>query len=385
MKRPLKIGIVAGEESGNLLAVDLIKALREKTGQDIVLVGVGGTELEKLGLKTLFDPDEIALMGLGAILKKIPSLMKRIRETAAYLAKEKPDCVIVIDSPDFTHRVAKKLKAIDASIPIIKYIAPSVWAWRPGRAKEMCSYIDHVLVVLPFEEDVLQSLSGPPATYVGHRLLSEPDLLRVQEKRKQNKVDAAPVLMVLPGSRRSEVHGLMPLFGEAVAILAERMDNLRVILPTLPRIEALVRQEADKWQVKPEIVVGTEEKWKSFALANAALAASGTVSLELALSGIPMVLSYRADLFAKLFILPKVTVWSAALPNIIADEPIVPEYFNEFIRPGMLARQLEQLIKEGHARQAQLEGFSHIWTIMETPRPSGELAADTVLLVLSAK
>lgn len=383
MRKPLKIGIVAGEESGNLLGVDLIQALREKSGRDIELVGVGGAELGEMGLKSLFDSDEIALIGLGAVLKKLPKLMARIKETATYLAEQKPDCVILIDSPDFTHRVAKKLKYIDASIPVIKYIAPSVWAWRPERAKKMCAYIDHVLVVLPFETDVLRKLNGPPATYVGHRLLSDPDLLSVRIKRQQKKTNTAPNLVILPGSRRSEIHGLMPAFGEAVAILAERIENLHVTLPTLPRHEAFVHKEVESWKVKPEIIVGAQEKWKSFVAADAALAASGTVSLELALSGIPMVLSYRADYFAKLFILPKVTIWSAALPNIIADEPIVPEYFNEFIRPGMLARQVERLMKESPVRQAQLEGFSRVWSTMKTEKPSGKLAADAVLTLLA--
>ena len=381
--RPLKIAIVAGEESGDLLGADLIDALRSQTDQLVDIIGVGGDHLAARGMKSFFDPHEIALMGLGAILKNLPGLMRRIGQTARSIIVEKPDCVLLIDSPEFTHRVAKKIRAANPSIPIVKYIAPSVWAWRPQRARAMKAYFDHVLTILPFEVEVMQRLSGPSATYVGHRLSSYEPILRARAEQKtleaRRTVESRKTLLVLPGSRRTEIQMLMEPFGQAVGELAARVDKLDVVLPTLPRIEEMVRDLSKDWAVKPLIVLGDEEKWKAFSKADAALAASGTVSLELALSRIPSVLSYKADWFARKFLMPKITIWSAALPNIIADEPVVPEYFNEFVRPGMLARNLERLMRPGSARQAQLDGFDKVALIMATEQPSGEIGARVIL------
>lgn len=386
--RPLKIAIVAGEESGDLLGTDLIDALRGQTDRLVDIVGVGGDHLAARGLKTFFDPHEIALMGLGAILKNLPGLILRIRQTARQIVAEKPDCVLLIDSPDFTHRVAKRIRAADPSIPIVKYIAPSVWAWRPQRARAMRDYIDHVLTVLPFEVEVMQRLNGPQATYVGHRLTSYPPILETRAaqvaREGERWNDETRRLLLLPGSRRTEIQLLMEPFGKAVEELASRVDKLEVILPTLPRIEAMVRDLSRDWAVKPLIVVDEEEKWRAFSRADAALAASGTVSLELALSRIPTVLSYKADWFARQFLMSRITIWSAALPNIIADEPVVPEFFNEFVRPGKLARYADQLMRPGPARQAQIEGFDSVASVMKTEQPSGEIGA-RVLLELAEK
>ncbi len=307
----------------------------------------------------------------------------RIGQTARRIVAEKPDCVILIDSPEFTHRVAKKIRTIAPSIPIVKYIAPSVWAWRPERARAMKAYFDHVLTVLPFEVEVMRRLSGPEATYVGHRLSSFDPVLQARSalltRERERSATGRQTLLLLPGSRRSEIELLMEPFGKAVEELAARVEKLEVVLPTLPRIEKTVRLLSKDWSVKPLIVLGDEEKWKAFSRADAALAASGTVSLELALSRIPCVLAYKADWFARKFLMPKITIWSAALPNIIADEPVVPEYFNEFVRPGMLARNLERLMRPGAARQAQLDGFDRVASIMSTERPSGEIGARVIL------
>ena len=382
-RRPLKLAVVAGEESGDLLGADLVDALRDMTDRPVELVGVGGEHLAARGLDSLFDPHEIALIGLGAILKKLPRLIMRIRETAKTIVAARPDCVLLIDSPDFTHRVAARIRKSDPSIPIVKYIAPSVWAWRPERAPAMRTYIDHVLTVLPFETAVMERFKGPESTYVGHRLTRYPPLVQTRAKQlareAEREVGGRKTLLVLPGSRRSEVQSLMAPFGDAIAELSARVSELEVILPTLPRIEAMVRDLSKNWPVKPVIVVGEEAKWQAFAKADAALAASGTVSLELALSRSPTVLCYMPDWFARKFLVPRITIWSAALPNIIADQPVVPEYFNEFVRPGKLARYLERLMQPGSARQAQLDGFDRIETIMETDQPSGIIGASVVL------
>ncbi|WP_245411774.1 lipid-A-disaccharide synthase [Phyllobacterium leguminum] len=380
---PLKIAIIAGEESGDILGADLVDSLRARTDRLVNLVGVGGSHLQERGLKSFFNPDEIALMGLSAVLKNLPKLVWRIGQTAKAVAAAKPDCLIIIDSPDFTHRVAKKVRAADPAIPIVKYIAPTVWAWRPQRAKAMRAYVDHVLTILPFEVDVLQRLGGPAATYAGHRLASYQPVLDVRTARmrreKLRKQGEERTLLVLPGSRRSEIKTLMEPFGKTVAELAARVGTLQIILPTLPAIEPMVRALAADWPIKPLIVTGEDAKWQAFAEADAALAASGTVSLELALAHVPTVLAYKIDWFARQFLAPRITTWSAALPNIIADEAIIPEHFNEFVRPGLLARELDGLMRPGPVREAQMAGFQHIADLMATEKPAGEIAAQAVL------
>ncbi|WP_019223757.1 lipid-A-disaccharide synthase [Bartonella rattaustraliani] len=389
----LKIAVVAGEESGDLLGADLISCLAQQTGCNIHLIGVGGRHLKALGLESFFDSHDIALIGLGAVLKKLPSLLRHIRNLSKFLAQEQPDCLILIDSPDFTHRVAKKVRALAPSIPIVKYVAPTVWAWRPERAKAMHKFVDHVLAIFPFEEKVMKDLGGPATTYVGHRLLTYPPLLTVQSEKKRllGKKDfslkhaSSPTLVILPGSRNSEIRSLMPIFREAVKILAQQIPHLHIILPTLPHLENEIRDFVQGWTSKVEIVVGEEEKWRAFTEADVALAALGTVSLELALAKIPMVLCYKLDFFSKFFLFPKITLWTAALPNIISDKAIVPEYFNEFLRPGMLARQIEQLLYNPLLRQAQLEAFEVVKQKMKTTMPSGVVAAQTIINILKEK
>ncbi|WP_375650125.1 lipid-A-disaccharide synthase [Bartonella sp. OT172YNZD] len=380
----LKIAVVSGEESGDLLASDLISCLSQQIGSSIHLIGVGGRHLKALGLKSFFDSHDITLIGLKEVLKKLPLLLLHIRNLSKFIAQEQPDCLIIIDSPDFTHRVAQKVHALAPSIPIIKYIAPTVWAWRPERAKAMSGFVDHVLAIFPFEEKVMQDLGGPATTYVGHRLLTYPPLLRVQSEKKRlcDKQTSSPTLVILPGSRNLEIRSLMPIFRETVEILVQRIPHLRIILPTLPRLANKIHDFTQGWKSKVEIVVGEDAKWRAFAQANVALAASGTVSLELALAKIPMVLCYKLDRFSKFFIFPKIMLWSAALPNIISDKPIVPEYFDEFLRSGMLARQVEQLLYNPLIRQAQLDAFEMVEQKMKTEVPSGVVGAQTIITLL---
>ncbi|UGX88035.1 lipid-A-disaccharide synthase [Phyllobacterium meliloti] len=381
--KPLRLAIVTGEESGDLLGADLVQALRRQYPADVTLTGVGGEHLQALGLNSLFDQHEIALVGLTAIVTKLPQLIRRISQVAGAIVAAKPDCLVIIDSPDFTHRVARKVRAADPSIPIINYISPSVWAWRPERAKAMRGYIDHVLAILPFEVQALKDLDGPPATYVGHRLVTHAPLLAAAEQNRAREAHFSERkehhLVVLPGSRKAEITSLSKPFGEAIELLASRGNRFTLTLPTLPKVEQLVRQLTADWKVQPNIVVGEAERLKAFAQADAALAASGTVSLELALARIPTVLSYRPDWLARMFIAPRIKIWSAALPNIIADKRVVQEYFNQFVRPGPLAREIEQLLRPGYARSLQLDGFDEIAELMRTDRPSGDIAAEKVL------
>ncbi|WP_434722685.1 lipid-A-disaccharide synthase [Mesorhizobium sp. RIZ17] len=380
--KPLKIAIVAGEESGDLLGADIVEALKRTTGRDIRLVGIGGRHLQARGLASLFDGSEIALMGFSDVLRDLPRLVRRIGQTASAIAAEKPDCLVTIDSPAFSLRVARKLRAADPAIPIVHYVCPSVWAWRPGRAVAMKPYVDHILCILPFEVKALARLGGPPGTYVGHRLAKDPFALgaaKAQSLSRDLSNDRVKTLLVLPGSRQGEVRRLIEPFGKTMSILHQRGHRLRLLLPTVPHVADLVRTSIASWDDKPEIILDPERKWQAFGKADAALIASGTVSLELALSGVPMVSCYKLDPIAHLLVPRLVTVWSALLPNLIADRALVPEFYDQYIRPENLARHLEALFADTGMRAWQKAGFAEIARRMATERPSGEIAAEVVM------
>jgi lipid-A-disaccharide synthase len=379
--RPLKIAIIAGEESGDLLGADIVRALQSLTSREVRLVGTGGRHLQELGLAPLFDASEIALMGVSAILRDLPRLIRRIGETARAVVAEKPDCLITIDSPDFTLRVAKKVRARDPSIPIVHYVCPSVWAWRPGRAPAMRPHVDHILCLLPFEAAELQRLGGPPGTYVGHRLTQDEGVRlarSMQDAPRDLSKAREKTLLLLPGSRKGEVKSLIGVFGETVSVLRSRGHRMRMLLPTVPHVAGTIEAAVAGWEEKPEIILDQVRKWQAFGEADAALIASGTVSLELALAGVPSVSSYRLDPVARL-IQRLVTVWSALLPNLIADRPVVPEFYNQYVRPENLARHIEALWGDTALRAWQKDGFVEVASRMRTDRPSGEIAAEIVL------
>ena len=383
----LKVAVIAGEVSGDLLGADLVTALKAAHPGPIELVGVGGEALEAQGLTSLFDFSELSIMGLTQVLKRLPQLARRIRQTAEAVIAARPDVLVIIDSPDFTHRVARKVRAALPDLPIIDYVCPSVWAWKEYRARAMLPYVDHVLAVLPFEPAVMQRLGGPPTTFVGHRLTSEPAVLKVRDIRRtlqQRQPGEPATVLLLPGSRAAEIRQLLPVFGQAAAEFSERGGPARFLLPTVSRQEALVREIARGLPVKTEITVSPEEKWAAFASADAALAASGTVLLELALCGIPAVSAYKADWLITMMS-KRIKVWSAALPNLIADYPVIPEYLNDVVRPGSLSRWLERLCADTLQRQAMLEGFELTWQRIATRVPPGEAAAGIVLEVMERK
>ena len=380
--RALKIAIVAGEESGDLLGADIVRSLRQITGREVRLVGLGGRHLGELGLVSPFDAGEIALMGFSAVLRDLPRLIRRIGQLAKTIAEEKPDCLVTIDSPDFSLRVARKVRAANPSIPIIHYVCPSVWAWRPGRAVAMKPYVDHILCILPFEVKELDRLGGPPGTYVGHRLTHDAGVLAAQKAQalpRDLAQDRIKTLLVLPGSRRGEVRRLIEPFGETVSMLRARGHRLRLLLPTVPHVADLVKSSVNRWDEKPEIIVDPQRKWQAFGKADAALIASGTVSLELALAGVPMVSSYRLDPVARAVAPYLVSVWSALLPNLISDRALIPEFYNEYVKPNNLARQMEALFADSGMRAWQKDGFAEIARRMATDKPSGEIAAGVVL------
>jgi lipid-A-disaccharide synthase len=383
-RRKLKIAFVVGEESGDILAADLLSAVRTQYDGEVSAIGVGGAQLQALGLETLFDPHEIALFGISSVIAKLPRLIGLIRSTAASIIAANPDCLIIVDSPDFTHRVARKVRAARPEIPIVNYVCPSVWAWRQGRAKAMRAYVDEVLAILPFEPGFLKQIDGPDATYVGHRLASDVLILAAHKAQSAIELDRfsdwkRPIrLLCLPGSRRGEIERHMGVIGETLADLHQRGRCVQAVMQTPPKHGALVRKLAKDWAVEPEISTDIEGKTTAFSTADAALAASGTVTLELALAGIPTVSIYKLDPFMRQ-LRRHVKIWTASLPGLIADQPVIPEFFDEMIRPEKLARELERLARPGPSRDAQLQGFELVRERMQTERPSGALAAERVL------
>lgn len=384
-QRPLRIAIVAGEESGDLLGADLIRELEKQAGRKVELVGVGGRHLEGLGLESLFSSGEIALMGVSAILRDLPRLIRRIGQTAAAIIAAKPDCLITIDSPDFSLRVAKKVRSGAASIPIVHYVCPSVWAWRQGRAAAMRPYVDRILCILPFEVGELERLGGPAGTYVGHRLTQDAGVRLAaagQDQPRDMSDGNTRTLLLLPGSRRGEVNRLLEPFGETVNELRARGHKLRLVLPTVPHVAPTIAKSTQNWDQKPEIVTEPDAKWQAFAEADAALIASGTVSLELALSGVPMISCYKLDPVIRPVAPLLLKIWSASLPNLIADRAIVPEFYDRFVRPGILARQVEALLIDGGMRDWQKAGFAEVRRRMATDRPAGAIGAEAVLNII---
>ncbi len=378
--RSLRIGIIAGEESGELLAVDLIRELEERSGRKIELIGVGGTLLAERGLRSMFDPQEIALVGIGAVVGRLPKLLARISSTARKLSAADLDCLLTVDVPDFALRVARRFHEACPGVPVVHYVCPSVWAWRPKRAAAMKQFIDHVLCLLPFEPDALQRLNGPPGTYVGHRLVHDAALASAFESRRERGGAGGkrPTLLLLPGSRRSEVSRLLPDFGETLVALEARGSHFDLVLPTVPHVEGLVRSGIAEWKRKPLVLTGADEKRAAMADANAALIASGTVSLELALAGVPHVSCYRLDAVSRPF-KHLIRSWSANLPNLISDRPVIAEFYDDAIRAENLARQIESLAADTELRRWQMTGFEEVRRRMETSRPAAEIAADVVL------
>jgi lipid-A-disaccharide synthase len=294
---PLRLFLIACEESGDRLGGALMRALRAASPRAIEFIGVGGGDMAEQGLTTLFPIDDLAIVGFNAVFARLPLLVRRINETTAAVLRERPDGLIIIDSPDFTHRVARRVRKAAPEIPIVDYVSPSVWAWRPGRARAMQRYVDHLLALLPFEPDAHKRLGGPPCTYVGHPLTEAVADLRPDERERARRNADPPVLLVLPGSRSSEIARHLDLIGETVQLLETRCGPLELVLPTVPAVRAKVEQGAARWQVAPKIVIEPADKWRAFRTARAALAVSGTVTLELALAGVPSVVIYRVSLF----------------------------------------------------------------------------------------
>ncbi len=378
--RPLRIYIVTGEDSGDALGANILVSLQCQN-IDYELAGLAGPKMQAQGAASLFDVSQLSVMGLTAVLARLPKIFKLVRQVADDVISFKPDILLLIDSPDFNYSVAKRVRKRNPEIPIIKYICPSVWAWRQGRAKKMTAYIDHILAILPFEPELMQELGGPPTTYVGHPLSSELE----QFGDKDRTIPANPMnLLVLPGSRKGEVKRLLPVIRDTLSIMKQRNIIFSAVMPAVDHLAGYISDQVSKWPVKPEIVLGKQAKQNAFENGDVALACSGTVLLELGLFSIPTVSIYKLDSLG-FIVRHMVVAWTACLPNLITDRAIVPERFEEYGHPQALARVLEQLGNPGHERDAQLEGFKLLRQIMQRDSEKGDLATDKILQVAGWK
>ncbi len=376
----LEIFLVAVEESGDRLGGALMRALKERASVPLRFTGVGGREMTEAGLTSLLPVEDFSIIGFAAIPRRLPRILSHMYKTVRAVLARRPHALVIIDSPGFTLRVAQWVHRFDRSIPIVDYVSPSVWAWRSGRAKSMQRYIDHVLALLPFEPGVHRKLGGPPCSYVGHPLIEEVAKLRPNNAEAMRRRADPPIIVAMPGSRSGEIQKLAAIFGKTLGLVQERVGPIDVVVPTVPHLLAKVTLATQSWPVKPRIVVGQAEKQEALRTARAALAKSGTTTLELAISGIPMVAAYRASELEAVVIRRLVKVPSYILANLVIGQNIVPELMQEDCTPEKLADALVPLIGDTPERRRQVEAFSWLDTIMEIgSRAPAARAADIVL------
>ncbi len=382
--RSRHIFIVATEESGDRLGAGLMAELRTRRGETIRFSGVGGSRMIAQGLKSQFPISDLSIIGFSAVVRNLRMILRRIDEVAQAALAAEPDMLVIVDSPDFTHRVARRVKKKRPGLPVVDYVAPTVWAWRPGRAKRMRAYVDHVLALLPFEPEAFSRLKGPPCSYVGHPLAQQAASLRPDagEARAREATDPAR-LLVLPGSRRSEVRHHMATFGATLARLLAAGAKLDVTLPTTPHLREMVVAATAGWPLTPHIVTTEEEKRAAFRSARAALAKSGTVTLELALSGVPTVAAYKVGAMEAVIAKPLIRTSSVILANLVIGENVVPEFLQTRATPEILAATLEEVLADTPLRRRQIEAFAQLDAIMEmSGRPPSARAADIVLSMM---
>lgn len=384
-RRDLTIMVSAGEPSGDLLGAGLMAELK-RLHPGVRIVGVGGPAMRAEGLVSFFDISELAVMGIAEVLPKMRTLFRRMRQVAEFALRVKPDVVVLIDSGDFHHRVARRIKAVDPSMKIVKYVSPQVWASRPGRAAGMKAYLDHILCLLPFEPAFYEPY-GLPATFVGHPALERAPLIAggsdLGERLGISRT--AKVLCVLPGSRRVETVNLVPIFRAAVGQLAGSMSDLICVLPTVSTVESRVRAATANWPTPLYILTGSADRYAAFDRADAALAASGTVTTELAIAGVPMVVAYKVGAVTAAVWKRLVTVKFATIVNLLLNREAIPEFIQERALPGPIAAALKPLLTDPAAavaqRAAMLEAVAMFGQKGNGP---SRLAAEAVLKIAGA-
>ncbi|MDV7269860.1 lipid-A-disaccharide synthase [Thioclava sp. A2] len=377
----MKIFVIAGEASGDKLGAAVMEGL-STLAPGISFDGVGGPLMEAQGLHSRFPMEELSVMGLLEVLPKYRHLKRRIRETADAVLASGAAALLTIDSPDFCLRVARLVRAARPDFKTVHYVAPSVWAWRPGRGQKMAEVVDHVLAILPFEPPLMQA-AGMSCDFVGHPVVAEargtPEAaaaFRETHMIEENQ----PVVLCLPGSRAGEVRRLGPRFDEALMRLRDREPGLRVVVPTVRGVAPMVRDMSARWPVAPIVLEDAVDKAAAFAAADLALAASGTVSLELAAYRVPMVIGYDMAPLTRAIIGRLLKIDTVTLVNLVSETRAIPEFLGKRCKPGLMAQALLDLLEHPDAVEKQQEAMeATMQRLGEGGDPPGLRAARSVL------
>lgn len=374
--------IIAGEPSGDLIGSRLMAALKHKTNDNIRFAGIGGELMHKEGkFKSLFPMHELSIMGFVEILPHIPKLLGRIKQTEHTIKAMSANVLVTIDSPEFNFRVCKRLRR--TGIPVVHYVSPQVWAWRPRRAKKLSNFVDYLLLLFSFEEKFFDNTSVKTTT-VGHPIAEEEflesDGIYFREKYRIGSEDL--VLSVLPGSRKAELRRHLPIFSEAVALIVKRYNLKWVVVPSILEYKRLIEIETKKWDVNTIIIDSTQnnEKISGMIASNAALTSAGTATLELAMAQVPMVVTYRANPITAAIVKHTINIPHIALVNIIAEQYVVPEFLQRDCNPENLASAVGKMLIDNHTRKEQMNWLKKIsLTLGNKNKPPSYLAADVIL------
>lgn len=378
MSRAPHIVIIAGEASGDVLGARLAAALKQRF-PDARFSGVGGPRLQAEGLESQFPMQELAIMGLAEVLPHVPKLLRRIRELAAFIREQQPDVVVTVDAPDFNFRLAKKLQH-PRPCPLIHYVAPSVWAWKPKRAQKIARLYDHLLTLLPFEPPYFEK-HGLQASFVGHSIIEDWESPGNGAAFRQQHAIAGdiPLLCMLPGSRRGEISRHLPVYKETLQQVQRHMPELRVVMPVVPHLQQAVEAAVADWP-QPPFIIETDARRDAFAACNAALAKSGTVTLELALSGVPMLVTYKMHPLTMKIMRSMMRAPYVTIVNLLLEQEIIPEFLQEQCKASVLAPALLQLLQDEQAAAAQRAAFDTALAMLgknDAQKP-GEKAAAVV-------
>ncbi len=381
------IFIVAGEPSGDVLGGSLIAALRQRTGGQLRVAGVGGEHMREQGVDSLVPIGDLAVLGVAEVLPRARLILRRVRETVAAICAMRPDAVVTIDSSGFSWRIAQRLRRRGEIVPLIHYVAPMVWAWRAGRARRMARWYDHLMTLLPFEPPYFERV-GLSCSFVGHPVL-ESGAERGDGRRFRAVYGLAEdelLITVLPGSRSGEVRRLLPIFGAGLDRLRAMIGRFRVVVPTVPTVAAAVGAAVTAWPGMPIVVHGTDSKYDAFAASTAALAASGSVALELAMAGLPMVVSYRLNPLTEQLLHRVVKIRQVNLVNLLSPEPLVTELLGADCTPERIASALGELVRDEQVRAEHRRGYDSAMRRLEAGGvPPSLRAADQVLHILATR
>jgi lipid-A-disaccharide synthase len=376
----MRLMLVCGEPSGDQLGAELMGALKA-LAPEIEIVGVGGPAMAAQGLLSLFPLEATSVMGLRAVVPKIPEILRRVRIAADYALETRPDAVVCIDSPDFTHRIAQRVRRRDPAVPTVNYVAPQVWASRQYRARKMARYFDLVLALLPFEAPFFEA-HGLHARFVGHPVVERAARIGGGEdmRLRLQIPDDAPLLALLPGSRSSEIHPLLPIFRDTVKAVRDVVPGLVCILPAVPHLAAAIRTMTVNWPSPLHIVVDEADKFAAFGTADAALAASGTVTTELALAGVPMAVAYRVGWLTATLMRPLIRVPFVTLVNLLLEREAVPEFLQQRCRADLISPCVIRLLTDTEYREGQKRDLRDAVHLLGLDEESPSLRAARALL-----